>query len=211
MAGKAFLFLLFFLAGWMAWAAWQPPVVAPTASSRPFALPERPGEAGALWRVVSRRMIVPKAADALGEMLRKRGLSPLSIRRRETVELHAFDDPHSFAERKAAVRVRDAWKKAGFEAELTLSDGKFGVALGRLYMAPYAQSLERRLKLSKRPYVYHRKELEIPTWRFTFAATPYAEAKRLWRRVQETGVADPVLMREARFRRMFPEFYDGQG
>ena len=160
-----------------------------------------------MWRVVSRRMIVPKAADVLGKTLRARGLSPLMIRRRETVELHAFDDPRDFAERKAAARVRDAWKKAGFDAELTFSDGHFGVALGRLYMTAYAQELERRLKRSKRVYIYHRKQLEIPTWRFTFAAAPYDEAKRLWRKVQETGVADPVLMREARFRRMFPEFH----
>lgn len=191
------------LLAWAGWLLWQPPEMA--VQSRPVMLhmPDRPGDAFELWRVVTRRMIVPKAAEELGESLRQRGLPAISIAHQEQVELHAFDDPRSFASRQDAVSARDAWKKAGFEAELIKPDENFGVALGRLYLAAYAQQLQHRLEHAGYPYTYHRRLLNVPTWRFTFAPAPYAEANALWVQVQAMGVADPVLMRESRFRAMF--------
>jgi len=204
--------------GWLAWIAWQPPLLSapssftptPSALVKPYpapalALPERPGEAAMLWRVVSRRMIVPKSAMAMKIALSERDLHVIPIQRQEQVELHAFDDVRTFARREDAVRARELWKKAGFEAELIKVDAQFGIALGRLYMAAYAQELQQRLQKSKRQFAYHRRQLNIPTWRFTFPAAPYAQAKALWLKVQETGVADPVLMRESRFKAAFGE------
>jgi len=197
---------------WLAWVAWQPPLLSSPSSMHPsppapakahseaaLALPDRPGEAVELWRVVSRRMIVPKSAMAMKIALTERGMHVIPIQRQEQVELHAFDDVRTFARREDAVRARELWKKAGFEAELIKVDAQFGIALGRLYMAAYAQELQHRLQKSKRKFTYHRRQLNIPTWRFTFPAAPYAQARALWLKVQETGVADPVLMRESRF------------
>jgi len=191
---------------WAGWTVWQPPEpVSLPAQMAQQALPDRPGDAPGLWRVVTRRMIVPKAAKALEKSLLERGLTPITLAHQEVVELHAFDDPRSFALRQEAVKVREDWKKSGFEAELISSDGKFGVALGRLYMVAYAQALQRRLEQDKHPYAYHRRQVSIPTWRFTFAAAPYLEAKLLWSKVQAMGMADPVLMHESRFRSLFAE------
>ncbi len=212
---RAIAFLALIGIAWLAWMAWQPPFVVTAVLPGPnipaavksqatvLALPERPGEAAALWRVVSRRMIVPKAAAAMKATLIGRGLTVIPVQRQEQVELHAFDDPRNFAKREEAVRVREAWKKAGFDAALIKSDGRFGVALARLYMSAYAQKLQRRLQKSKRRFIYDRRQPTISTWRFTFPAAPYAEAKALWLTVQETGVADPVLMRESRFQTIF--------
>ncbi len=203
MLRRSVALLALFVCAWLAWMAWQPPFISASALSAAHVLPDRPGEDAVLWRVVTRRMIVPKAAAAMRETLVGRGLPVISLKRQEQVELHAFDDPRTFAKREDAVRVRDIWKKAGFEAELIKSDNRFGVALGRLYLAAYAQQLQRRLQKEKRTYIYHRRQLSIPTWRFTFPPAPYRQAKALWLKVQETGVADPVLMRESRFRLAF--------
>jgi len=211
MLGKATVLLLLILSGWLAWMAWQPPFISASALSAPHVLPERPGEDAVLWQVLTRRMIVPKAAAAMRATLAERGLSVIPVKRQEQVELHAFDDPRTFAKREDAVRVRDIWKKAGFEAELIKPDNRFGVALGRLYLAAYAQALQRRLQKEKRDYAYHRRQLSIPTWRFTFPPLPYSEAKVLWLKVQETGVADPVLMRESRFQITFGRLSDNTG
>ena len=204
MLRQAGAFILLGMLVWAGWKLWQPPAV--SVQSRPVVqnLPERPGETVELWRVVTRRMIVPKAVKELGKALRERGLPPvITLARKEAVVLHAFDDPRSFDRREDAVRARNDWRKAGFDAELIKPDEHFGVALGRLYMAAYARALQHQLELAKRPYTYHRRQVSIPTWHFTFAAAPYAEASRLWSRVQALGVADPVLMRESRFRVMF--------
>jgi len=203
---RSLLALLFFcLVLWLAWTLWQPPASSTVIRPAPQALPDRPGEAEGLWRVVTRRMIVPKAADAFALSLRERGLTGIKLARQEEVELHAFDDPRGFTLREDAVAVRDAWKKAGFEAELIRSDGEFGIALGRLYMAAYAQQLQRRLEQSKRPYTYDRHKVLLPTWRYTFTASPYAKARTLWQQVQAMGTADPVLMRQSRFRALFAD------
>jgi len=188
---------------WVGWLVWQPPAATHASSAPVKALPERPGDATELWRVITRRMIVSKSAEAMGKSMLRRGLPAISLVQEEDVELHAFDDPKTFEVRKDAVRARNAWRKAGFEAELIRPDGRFGVALGRLYLEAYAQALQRRLEKAKRPYSYERRQLHVATFRFTFDPAPYAEAREMWARVQELGVADPVLMRESRYRQMF--------
>ncbi len=190
---------------WAGWLVWQPPSLMHASRAAVQALPERPGDAAELWRVVTRRMIVSKSAEAMGKSLLQRGLPAISLVQQEDVELHAFDDPRTFKVRDDAVRVRNAWRKAGFDAELIRPDGQFGVALGRLYLEAYAQALQRRLEKAKRPYTYQRRQLNVSTFRFTFAPAPYAEARELWAKVQELGVADPALMRESRFHQMFAD------
>ena len=190
---------------WVGWIVWQPPAAIHASRAAVQVLPERPGDAAELWQVVTRRMIVSKSAKAMGKSMLQRDLPALSLVQEEDVELHAFDDPQTFKVRNDAVRARNVWRKAGFDAELIRPDGQFGVALGRLYLEAYAQALQRRLEKAKRPYTYQRRQLHIPTFRFTFAPAPYAEARELWAKVQELGVADPVLMRESRYHQMFAD------
>jgi hypothetical protein len=195
---------------WANWMAWQPPTVSTRSQPVLKVLPERPGDTSELWRVVTRRMIVPKAAEDMRNSLLALGLPAISLQHQDEVELYAFDDSRSFASREDAARARDAWKKAGFEAEIFKPDEHFGISLGRLYLEAYAQQLQRRLENAKRPYVYHRHQVTIPTWRFTFPAAPYAEAKGMWMRVQAMGMADPVLMQESRFQALFGDVQGGE-
>lgn len=204
MLKKLVSLLLLGLLAWSGWLAWQVPAAAPQASPPLLRyLPDRPGEEGSLWRVVTHRIIVPTAAGELGRLMRQRGLPAIRFEHMEQAELHAFDDPRRFADREEAVAVRNDWRKAGFDAELIRLDEHFGVALGRMYMVAYAQQLQHRLEGTGRPYTYERRGLDIRTWRFTFAPASYAEVRALWVKVQEMGMADPVLMRESRFRAMF--------
>lgn len=194
---------------WLCWMVWQAP--SPPAASRPIVvtMPEHPGDHSGLWRVVTRGFVVPEAADQMRKSLLQQGLQPITLKHQEEVELYAFDDPRSFATREDAARARDAWVKAGFEAQISKPDAQFGVSLGRLYMEAYAQQLQRRLDGSKRPYIYHRRQVSIPTWHYTFAAMSYADAQALWQHVQAMGMADPVLIQEPEFQGLYGDILAG--
>ncbi len=216
------------LLGWLAWLAWQPPtpappplqVRAPIPEPVPEPAPEQlPNEASAagqqpdrakrpatprLWRVVTHRFVWKQAARELHKQLADAGLPVRVIARKEDVELHAFDDARLFTRRADAVKARQAWKNKGFEASLIRPDeAHFGVALGRLYLAAYARQLQARLAASGMRYRYERRLVHIPTWRFTFPPTPKPAAEKLWNRLQQMGVADPVLMPERQFQSLY--------
>lgn len=156
-----------------------------------------------LWRVITRRMVWKKAAEAMHARLEESGLRVIPIGRKEDVELHAFDDVRTFIKRDEAVHAKKAWEKRGFEASVVKPDARFGVALGRLYLGAYAKQLQSRLRKSGMKYRYERRKVNIPTWRFTFPAASHAEAEKLWQRVQSLGVAEPSLMPETRFQPLY--------
>jgi len=202
------------LLSWLAWTSWQPLEAGPEAREIRVAVPEQPDAKPRLWRVVTRRMVWKKAAEAMQRRLRKSGLHVIAIPRRETVELHAFDDVQSFTGKKAADRAKRNWERHGFEASIITSGDRFGVALGRIYLDAHAKELQDQLKKSGRKYRYDRHMVNIHTWRFTFPAGTHKHAEKLWRRVQKLGVANPVMMPEEEFRTAFgtPEqHYRGAG
>ncbi len=186
-----------------AWVIWRMPANSPRVSQIRFTLPGHPDAKPRLWRVVTRRMVWKQAAAAMQKRLRESGLRVVPIVRREAVEVHAFNDIRSFASRDAAERARDEWEKHGFEANVITGKGRFGVALGRVYLDAYAQQLREQLEKKGRKYHYDRHLVNIRTWRFTFPAASHAQALELWRRVQKLGVADPALMPETQFKRLF--------
>jgi len=188
---------------WLAWTSWQPPQTVSVTQQIRMATPEPMDTAPTLWRVVTRRLVWKKAAEAMDKRLEETGLRVIPIGRREEIELHAFDDARTFAKRKDAAHAKKAWEKRGFEASIIKPDTRFGVALGRLYMSAYAKQLERRLRKNGMKYRYERRMVNIPTWRFTFPATSHTEAEKLWQRIQSMGVAEPSLMPETQFQMLF--------
>ncbi|MDQ6957698.1 MAG: hypothetical protein Q9M24_01150 [Mariprofundaceae bacterium] len=196
-------FVLLILLTWLAWTSWQSPEIISGAQKIRAALPEPVETVPTLWRVVTRRMVWKKAAEAMHARLEETGLRVIPIGRKEDVELHAFDDVRTFAKRKEAVRAKRAWEKLGFEASIIKPNARFGVALGRLYLTAYAKQLQRRLRKNGMKYRYERRMVNIPTWRFTFPAASHAEAEKLWQRIQSLGVAEPSLMPAARFQPLY--------
>jgi len=199
----SFIFLV--LLTWLAWTSWQSPEVIPGARKIRATIPEPVETASTLWRVVTRRLVWKKAAEAMHARLEETGLRVVTIGRREEIELHAFDDVRTFAKRKEAARAKKVWEKRGFEASIIKPDVRFGVALGRLYLSAYAKQLQSRLRKTGMKYHYERRMVNIPTWRFTFPATSHAEAEKLWQRIQSLGVAEPSLMPEMRFQALYDE------
>jgi len=196
-------FILLVLLTWLAWTSWQSPEVISGAQKIRAAIPEPMETVPALWRVVTRRMVWKKAAEAMHARLEETGLRVVTIGRKEDVELHAFDDIRTFAKRKEAARTKKAWEKRGFEASIIKPDARFGVALGRLYLAAYAKQLQNRLRKNGLKYRYERRRVNIPTWRFTFPAASHAEAEKLWQQIQSLGVAEPSLMPEKQFQTLY--------
>jgi len=196
-------FILLVLLTWLAWTSWQSPRVIPEAQKIRASIPESVETVPTLWRVVTRRMVWKKAAEAMHARLEETGLPVITIGRKEEVELHAFDDVRIFIKRDEAVRAKKAWEKRGFEASIIKPDARFGVALGRLYLAAYAKQLQSRLRKSGMKYRYERRKVNIPTWRFTFPAASHAEAEKLWQRIQSLGVAEPSLMPEKQFQTLY--------
>ena len=88
------------------------------------------------------------------------------------------------------------------DASITIVDHGFGVSLGRYFMPEYAKRMEKTLNDAGRPYQYARRQMKIDVYRFTFPPANQQEAETLWRQVQATGLADPVLMTETRLKSM---------
>ncbi|RME87569.1 MAG: hypothetical protein D6771_00295 [Zetaproteobacteria bacterium] len=192
----------------LAWLAWHPP--APPEPSEIFVPLPPPLRADAdrsrhLWRVVTQRIVWKAAADALRARLAEIE-KPQTIVRREEVLVHAFDDPRSFTSFADAIRAQNEWRALGVEATVVKIDDEqapYRVALGRFYLAAYAEQMQARLLKLGRPFAYERRTIKLRTWRFTFPPLPRREAEALWRRVKALGVADPILIREDRFQKMF--------
>jgi len=196
-------YALLVLLTWLAWTSWQPPEIISATQKIRASVPKPVDAAPTLWRVVTRRMVWKKAAEAMNQRLEETGVRVIPIGRKEEIELHAFDDARTFAKRKNAAHAKKTWEKRGFEASIIKPDDRFGVALGRLYMTAYAKQLQNRLRKSGMKYRYDRRMVSIPTWRFTFPAASHAEAEKLWQQIQSLGVAEPSLMPEKQFQTLY--------
>jgi len=190
------------------WIAWHPPM--PPAPQAPIhiAIPDlQPLESGK-WRIITHRMVWKKAVDDMKKRLLDSGFKTTLIEKREPVELHAFDDPRIVDSFKKAGKIKAGWEKKGIDADVLKykdDDGKtmFKVGLGRFYLSEYAQRTERQIKKLKKPYNYARRTVVIPSYRFVFPAVSKNEAKILWKRLQNIGVGEPVMIQAAEFDKLY--------
>ena len=208
------LFLLILSA--LAWLVWQQPAPAPSPAAVRNSIPGVPLSAhspnenaiakhpGELWRVVTRRLVTPEAAKALSRSLQKLKLEPIKFERRESIEMHAFDDQFLFSSRKNAAKAQKDWLKRKIKATVIKIDDKlYTVDLGRFFYIEYAEDLQKQLKKAGKPYRYQRRNVTIPAWRFTFAPTGRQQAGKLWKQLQSSGISMPVLMPEERFQETY--------
>jgi len=200
------LLLLLLLAS-LVWASWhRPKTPAPTHNHIrvpvPLAGSGNADEASG-WRIVTRKLVWKEAAQSMQKRLQKAGLEVIPITRRETVELYAFDDPHTFASRQAAARVESAWRKHGIDAEIIKLDDHYGVALGRFFLPEHAERQRQSLEKSGMKYRYEKRTIKIPVYRFTFPPTSHSEAQKRWKRLEDMGIADPAMIREDRFTSLY--------
>jgi len=161
------------------------------------------------WRVISRRMVWKKAVDGMQKRLLDAGLKAEVIQKREPVELHAFDDPRIFEKESEAGKVKAMWQKLGIEADvlkhLTKDDQHvFKVGLGRFYMSEYAEAMQEELKKTQKPYHYERRMVSIPSYHFVFPPMTKGEAEIIWKRLQNIGIADPVIIQQSEFKKLYP-------
>jgi hypothetical protein len=187
----------------LAWIAWSPSPLPPDQSTVQGSLTEASAGKPSAWRVVTRRLVWGQAAKSMQQRLQQAGFSPILMERKENVPMHAFDDATIYPSTAAAAKAAAAWKKLGFEANIIETPDGYLVGLGRFFIASYAEQMQTRLKQTGRPYRYQQRMVEIPTFRFTFAPTDHDTAKQLWQRLQNLGIADPVLMPASRFAQMY--------
>jgi len=194
--------LLIAVAAFAAWASWQPPQPPPPSKLVRGSFEAAEADRGR-WMVLTRPIVWKKAADSLKLRLQEEGFGPIVIQRREKVSLHAFDDERVFSRRGDTAGAIEEWRKLKVDTTITAVNDGFGISLGRFFMPEYAKRMEKTLNDSGKPYQYARRQMEIDVFRFTFPPASQQEAETLWRQVQATGLADPVLMTETRLKFMF--------
>ncbi len=196
-----YLLLAMLFAG-LAWVAWYPPCPTFPHVLR-IATPREAGKENTTWQVVTRRLISKAAIQDMERRLRMAGLHPVKIIRHEVIVLHAFDDKRTFATKRLAIRAKNEWLRHGLEADVIEKDGYFVVALGRFTMAGHASQLQARLKKTGLPFTYERRRIGLPVCRFIFPPLPESEARQLWKKVADLGLAEPVLIPEHQFETLF--------
>ncbi len=191
------------LAAWLAWQAWQPPVVTHSGTTVRSTLPVMEDAGPELWRIVTKRMVWKQAISSLRDRLYREGFETELVVKREPVELHAFDDPDSFKTQADAEKVKAKWRKKKINAEVVKREVTYAVALGRFYLTSYAEQMQSRLKTIGLPYSYERRTVTIPAYRFVFKPMQKDEAEKSWKKLQNLGIAEPAMMKESQFQRLF--------
>ena len=198
-----FSLLLAGLLIWLAWVSWQPPASQNLPQNRPhISVPEDESEP---WHVITRKIISKPSAESMQKRLAQAGLKPVRITRREVVELYAFDGARTFPARKEAVQALAEWKKLKLDANIMKTNDAYSISLGRFYMAEYTLRMHARLKKSGKPYRYEKRKVSIPVYRFSISSDNATDARALWQKVQELGIAEPVLMPEKQFMDIYGE------
>ena len=200
---KTLVVLTLLLAAWLAWQAWQPPVTSQPQLTVRNTLPEVKGTGPELWRIVTKRMVWKQAIASMRDRLYKEGFETELLVKREPVEVHAFDDPRSFKTQAEAEKVKAQWRKKKIDAEALFREVTYGVALGRFYITSYAEQMQARLKIIGLPYVYERRTVTVPAYRFIFAPMEKKQAEKSWRAVKNLGIAEPAMMKESEFQRLY--------
>ena len=193
---------------WLAWVSWQPPASQNLSQNRPhIAVPEDESQP---WHVVTRKAISKPGAESMQKRLEQAGLKPVRITRRESAELHAFDDARTFPTRKEAIQTLPEWKKIKLDANIMKSNDTYSISLGRFYMGEHALRMHARLKKTGKPYHYEKRKVTIPVYRFSVSSGNASDAKEVWQKVQELGIAEPVLMPEKQFMNIYGETGPGK-
>jgi hypothetical protein len=188
---------------WLAWQAWQPPESIFTQSAVRSSVPENKHTGPEMWRIVTKRMVWKQAIASLRDRLYKEGFETQLIVKQEPIELHAFDDPRVFKTSQEAEVARVEWKQKKIDAAVLKREITFIVSLGRFYLTSYAEQMQERLKRIGKPYRYERRTVTIPAYRFVFNTMEKAAATKSWQRLQNLGIADPVMMREAEYQKVY--------
>ncbi len=191
------------LAGWLAWFAWQPPELSRPQTTIKRNLPENIDAGPEMWRIVTKRMVWKKAIATMQDRLYKEGFETKLIVKHEPIQLHAFDDPGVFKTAAEAEKIKTVWRKKRVEAEVLKREITYIVGLGRFYLTSYAEQMQERLKRIGKPYRYEQRTVVIPAYRFVFKPMEKSEATRSWKRLQNLGIADPVMMRESEFQKLY--------
>jgi len=193
---------------WLAWSAWHPPITTDAPVPLRLTIPNiQPLDRGD-WRVITRRMAWKKAAESMAATLKEAGFSPVLVTRDEPIELHAFDDAQTFTDKKLAYQIKTWWEEHHIAADIAEISNDAGssiyhVTLGRYYLTGYAEQAQKELAQVGRAYMYEKRMVEIPGYRFAFPSMPKSEAEILWRQLQNLGIADPVLMQESEFEKLY--------
>jgi len=198
---------------WLTWIAWQPPQTTVHQQAVKATLPAMPSGAGSTdnrdqWRVVTRRIVWGEAVKTLEQRFGEAGLTPIKIKTREPVIMHAFDDGRIFQDFKEAAKIKSEWEKQKVDADVikvSIEVGKtvYMVGLGRFYLTEYAEQMQNRLRQVGKPYRYEQRTVELPVWRFTFPPSDKASAAKLWEKLQDLGVASPTLMPQDKFEEIY--------
>ncbi|MCF7822254.1 MAG: hypothetical protein K9M17_07440, partial [Mariprofundaceae bacterium] len=183
--------------------AWQPPVVSQPGLTVRSALPEVENAGPELWRIVTKRMVWKQAIASMRDRLYKEGFETQLIVKREPVEVHAFDDPRSFKTLAEAEKVKAEWQERKIDAEALFREETYGVALGRFYITSYAEQMQERLKIIGHPYLYERRTIIVPAYRFVFEPMQKEQAEKSWIQVKNLGIAEPSMMKESEFQRLY--------
>ena len=191
------------IAAWLAWQAWQPPVAPPAQLSVKGSLPQKIGAGPEMWRIVTKRMVWKEAIASLRDRLYREGFETQLIVKKEPIELHAFDDPGIFKTQAAAEKVKTVWRKRKIDAEVLKREITYIVGLGRFFLTSYAEQMQERLKRIGKPYRYERRTVIIPAYRFVFNPMEKDKATKSWQKLQNLGIAEPVMMRESEFQKLY--------
>ncbi|MDQ6954537.1 MAG: hypothetical protein Q9M20_03750 [Mariprofundaceae bacterium] len=192
----------------LTWQAWNPPEIQTQLRQNRLLIPDIQAPEETLWRVVTRRMVWKQAVADMKNRLLKEGFEPEQIQRREPVELHAFDDPRTFKTQAEARKVKAMWEEKGIEADVLKhqtdnNKSVFKVGLGRFYISEYAERTQDQIKKTKQAYSYERRTIRIPSYHFVFPAMHQDKAESLWKRLQNIGVTDPVIVQQREFDKLY--------
>ncbi len=205
---RALVWLIMMATIIVTWLAWNPPMIQTHSNAVYLPIPNiKPLDTGP-WRVITRRMVWKKGVDDMYKRLVATGLSPEVIERPEPIELHAFDDVGVFKTFAEAAKIKAVWQKLGVDADVLKHLTKdnqtvFKVGLGRFYLLEYAKRMQKQLQQTKRPYQYEQRTVIIPAYRFVFPPMDKDDAEVLWKRLQDMGVGDPVIIQQQEFEKLY--------
>ncbi len=118
--------------------------------------------------------------------------------------MHAFDDAALFTSRKMAKAAAETWNQHNISTHIIRADkGVYLLSLGRFYQPAYAAAMQLTLKSVDKKHRYQQRMISIPTWRFTFAPANKQASEKLWRKLNKTGLIEPVLMPEEPFQALY--------
>ncbi|MDQ6978683.1 MAG: hypothetical protein Q9M09_00730 [Mariprofundaceae bacterium] len=190
---------------WSAWHVWVPPYPPPVPAAVDVYIEPPQPTASTLWRITTHRMVWKQGVTDLRRQLAAAGFHPQLLQRKEDVELYAFDDKRTFKSIAQAQQAQAEWNRRGVnDVDIeVLKPGRYHISLGRYYIMEFAQQNEKKLSHTGLPYQQTRRVIRIPAMRFVFPAMLRPEADTLWKKLQNLGVSQPLIMQDDEFQRRF--------